>query len=221
MAAIIKAGQIRDGADSARCIEFNLTDMSQGASDYLDNVKQQAEQIINQARQQANQIKEQAKLAGKQEAIQAAKREAVASTQANWKTLGPALQQAIDSFRQLQQQWLCEWEENVVELAITIAERIVRQELQTRPEISHHWLRDALELATKNGSMRIYINPQDYEALGDQVTTIAQELGQLTPTEVIADPEVTAGGCRVATDHGYIDQQLQNQLARIKSELLM
>jgi len=35
----------------------------------------------------------------------------------------------------------------------------------------------------------------------------------------VADPDITPGGCRVDTQFGSIDQQLETQLARIEEEL--
>jgi flagellar biosynthesis/type III secretory pathway protein FliH len=36
---------------------------------------------------------------------------------------------------------------------------------------------------------------------------------------VVADPQVSLGGCRVETRFGVIDQQFEAQLARIEQEL--
>jgi flagellar biosynthesis/type III secretory pathway protein FliH len=51
------------------------------------------------------------------------------------------------------------------------------------------------------------------------VEAIARELAPLAETELIADPQITAGGCRVETRFGVIDQQFESQLARIEEEL--
>ena len=45
----------------------------------------------------------------------------------------------------------------------------------------------------------------------------AQSLGAL---HVVADQNVTPGGCRLETEFGSLDQQLEAQLARITEELL-
>jgi flagellar assembly protein FliH len=37
---------------------------------------------------------------------------------------------------------------------------------------------------------------------------------------IVADESITAGGCRVDTEFGSLDQQLEAQLARITEELL-
>ncbi len=45
------------------------------------------------------------------------------------------------------------------------------------------------------------------------------EFSALGPTEIIADAQISRGGCRVDTRFGVIDQQFEAQLARIEEEL--
>ena len=40
----------------------------------------------------------------------------------------------------------------------------------------------------------------------------------LGDAELVADPAITPGGCRVETRFGVIDQQFETQLARIEEE---
>ena len=66
---------------------------------------------------------------------------------------------------------------------------------------------------------RIHLNPSDREALGDQVDLLTKELAPLATAELISNPSITPGGCRVETQFGSIDQQLETQLKRIEEEL--
>jgi len=67
--------------------------------------------------------------------------------------------------------------------------------------------------------MKLHLNPDDHETLGTQAAAIAHDLAQLAPADVVADPSVDRGGCRVVTEFGEIDQRIQSQLARIEQEL--
>jgi flagellar assembly protein FliH len=80
-------------------------------------------------------------------------------------------------------------------------------------------VREALELASGSSQVRVYMNPADHAALRTQVQTLVKELSPLAPAELLADPQITSGGCRVDTQFGSIDQQLEVQLARIEAEL--
>ena len=51
------------------------------------------------------------------------------------------------------------------------------------------------------------------------VAKIVADLKRLAPTELVADSSVSPGGCRVDTQFGSIDQQIEVQLDRIRDEL--
>ena len=220
MAAVIKAGKILPSGTSVQHAEFNFEDISANASQYLDTVRKKVAQIVAQAQQQSQQIAAQAAERGRQAAREAAQKAALEDLKSKWQTLAPALQQAIAETVQQRSSWLRNWEQQVIHLAVAIAERLVRGELSRRPDIPQQWIREVLELASSSHTLTLRLNPADYEALGPLRETLASEFGNLSPTHILADPQVTPGGCRVDTQFGYIDQQVSTQLARIEEELI-
>ncbi len=162
---------------------------------------------------------QQAQKQGQQAAEAAATQAALQNVEARWETLAPALRQAIDAAAQLHSAWIKQWEQNFMHVVVAVAERVIRGELTREPQISQRWIREALELASGSTSITLQLNPQDYEAIQGHEERLAAEFGQLAPTSIVADPSVSAGGCRVVTDYGHIDQQVASQLARIEEEL--
>jgi flagellar assembly protein FliH len=65
----------------------------------------------------------------------------------------------------------------------------------------------------------LLLNPTDYQTLQPQVEMLVRELAGLGQVEVSSDPAISPGGCRVETQFGVIDQQLETQLRRIEEEL--
>ena len=86
-------------------------------------------------------------------------------------------------------------------------------------KIKHPLVREALELAAGSAELKIRLNPKDHANLRGQVEAVARELAPLAKCELIADAQITPGGCRVETRFGVIDQQFEAQLARIEDEL--
>jgi flagellar assembly protein FliH len=101
-----------------------------------------------------------------------------------------------------------------------MAARVLRRELKADPQVPLPLLREALELSRGSAEVRVLLNPDDYAALRDEVQTLTAEFSRVGATQVIADPRVTPGGCRVETRHGVIDQQFESQLSRIVEELI-
>ncbi len=219
MATVIKAGRVIPSGTTIQHADYNLEDMAQNASHYLDSVRQQAAQIVLEARQQSRKIMQQAEQQGRQAAESAAKEAALQDIAARWKTLQPALQQAIDATAQLRDGWMRQWERSVVRLVVAVAERVIRSELSRRPEISAAWIREALELASGAGTITVQLHPDDLAALGAERERIVQQFSTLGPTQFVSDLSITPGGCRVLTNYGHIDQQVGSQLARIEEEL--
>ncbi len=105
-------------------------------------------------------------------------------------------------------------------MATAIAERIIRRELSQDPQITLDLIADSLRLAAGMTEISLHINPTDYENLGTQITRLAETVSHLTPSAIVADADITPGGCRIKTKFGEIDQQIEAQLRRIEEELV-
>ena len=212
MPAIIRATDANRGT---HCVAFNFDDMATQAEKYLDKVRAEAGQIVAKAQQEADAVRNKAEQEGHQAAMQAV--EQVVRKQLA--TALPALKQVIQEIQHAKQAWLTHWEASAVHVTAAIAERLIRRELSRQPEITLALVREALELAAGSSQVRIHLNPDDHQAIGAQVEMLTKELSTLTTAELIADPEITLGGCRVETRFGIIDQQFEAQLKRIEEEL--
>ena len=218
MSGIIKVGRQQTG-DSQSSVAFNFEDLTEKANHYLDTVRRQAAKILTDAKQQAQAVEQRAREAGQQAALRQAEQSVHAKLNERLQTMMPALEQAVVSLRESEQAWLNHWERQTVHLACAIAARIVRREIARTPEITLHLVREALELANGSSRLRLHLNPQDHATLADRIPAIVARLQQLAPAEIVPDPEISPGGCRVTTEFGSIDQQIETQLARIEEEL--
>jgi flagellar assembly protein FliH len=196
-------------------VAFNFEDMAAQAQGYLERVRGEAAKIVAEARGQADAIRRQAEQEGRRSAMLAVEetiRQQLTGTLA-------ALGRTVEDLRQAKQAWLAHWEASGVHVAAAIARRLIRRELARQPDIPLALVREALELAAGNPQVRIHLNPADHQALGSQVRTLVAEISGLGEVQIVADPAVTPGGCRVETRFGIIDQQFEAQLARVEEEL--
>jgi flagellar assembly protein FliH len=217
MAGIIKAGSQQTISHQAGGVAFNFADMG---STYLTKVQGEANKIIEEARAEAAKIRAQATEEGRRAAMQSVEATLRGKVELQLTTIVPALKQAVQSVLDARQSWQRHWEQHALKLSTAIASRIVRREVQRVPLITVELIREALQLAAGNERITLRLNPTDHATLKDHITKLTAEMNSLAETRVIADPAVTAGGCRVDTEFGSIDQQLEAQLARITEELL-
>ncbi len=220
MATIIKnESHMYPSGTPTRQVAFDLNDLTYQANDYLGHVRSEAAKIVQQAKEEAAKVQARAEQAGRKAAEEAIERILDEKVSAQMRTLLPALEGAVSQITDSRSSWQQHWEECVVGLACAIAGRIVRRELQQRPEISLDWIRESLELTSGSAEITLRLNPTDLATLRGEVDRLVGVVRRSAPTRILADESISPGGCRVETEFGSVDQQLETQLERIREEL--
>jgi flagellar assembly protein FliH len=221
MATIIRKDSPREAPTgrTVQTVAFSFADMRGQADNYLEVVRQEAAKIVQAAHSEAVQIRRQAEVAGRKAAEAAVERILEEKVAQRMKTIVPALEQLVAQMNDAQGELLNQWQRSSAQVAIAIAERIIRRQLDRQPQITVDLVEEALRLAAGSAEITVHISPADYENLGAQVNQLAETLAQLTPSDVVADPHITPGGCRVETKYGEIDLRIESQLRRIEEEL--
>jgi flagellar assembly protein FliH len=223
MATILKQDQIRQSGETPRAISFNTEDVHQRAQAYLDQVRLQGQEIIAQAQREAAQVRAAARAAGLQDAQKdLAKQIEEASlklTEDTIRTATAACQQSLNSLSADTQQWLQEWRDVTVDMAIAMAEKLVRQSMAHGVEPLRVWLEEALMLMRDARDVHILVHPDDFTWAGRYLQQMAKHVPHAGSAEVLPDPTVSRGGCVVRCQHGQVDQQLETQLARLGEQL--
>jgi flagellar assembly protein FliH len=221
MATIIRKDGSRQSATGrpAQPVAFSFADMRGQADDYLGSVRSEAAKIVQQAHKQAEVIRHDAEVAGRKAAEAAVERILDEKVGKRMATLIPALELLVRQINDTKGELQNHWERSALKVSTAIAERIIRRELKHDPQITLDSIADALRLAAGSAEITLHISPTDYENLGSQVERLATTLCQLSPSQIVADAAITAGGCRVETRFGEIDQQIESQLRRIEEDL--
>lgn len=216
MGGVIKAGAMTGGAAAENTL-FQFDDMG---NSYLAKVRQEANQIIAAARAEAEKVKASALEEGKKNAAEAIKAQVQAKVEDQLRTIKPALDAVLKELQQSRQAFQNHLEGLALKIAVSISQRLTRGALRHNPDITLQWIREALELAANAEQLSVRLNPSDYATLGDRAKALGAQLATAGTIEIVSDATVSLGGCRVHTEFGVIDQQLESQLSRIDEELL-
>ncbi len=223
MSGIIKHSTPLAERPAVGAVAFNYDDVTSKANAYLQQVKAEAAQIIAKANKDAETIRKQAQEQGSKSAVESAEKAVHTRVESQirqqMQTALPALTQLVQAIDAERLQWPAKWEKNAVQLSVAIAQKVIRRQLTAQPNITVALVREALELAAGSQSIKVYLNPGDFAALGKQVQELTRQLSNLTPAEILSHESVSPGGCVVQTEFGTIDQQIDSQLARINEEL--
>jgi flagellar assembly protein FliH len=189
------------------------------ADAYLSRVRGEAARIIADARGEAARLKVQAAEDGKQAAMRAVEASLRSCIDHQAQSVVKTLGLAVHDIEKSRQAWQQHWEQHAISVALAIARRVIRRELAHAPEITVDLVREALELASGHQPIIVRMNPEDHATLGPRVEQVVEQLRLVGQAQIVADPTIASGGCKVETDFGTIDGQVATQLARIAEEL--
>lgn len=210
---------------------FHVNDVLAEARQTMLGAREEAARIIEQARQEAAAIREAARQEGYQaglaqgvaQGMERGRQEALAAAtqefQAQQASLIESCRKMVAEIDAHRAEWLATARQDLIELAMAIARRVVRHVGERDREVVLANLEEAIRLAGRRTDVTIVINPADAEA----AKVFAKSLNDLHEgwehVTIVQEPEISPGGCRVQWGSGAIDATLDTQLERIEMAL--
>ena len=181
------------------------------AAHLVEEARQAAEAMLAQTRAACEQQLEAARASG-YEAGYAAGMEA-ADEEAS-ALIGTAEQIAVN-VSQERERLLAEAEGDVVELAITIAKKLVNAAIDVEPELVVEVCRGAMRKAFQRETLSVRAHPDDLEALRSAGPRLAAELGGVQHLEFVEERRLQRGSLIVRTPAGEIDASFDGKAEKI------
>jgi flagellar assembly protein FliH len=198
-------------------VRFKWRDIEDEAHKIIESAKAEADAICQAARDEGyREGRVQGAADGRGEGLRLAIDEHAEQIEAALAALNQAVDQVTQSKQQLQADAVCE----LVELAIAIARRVTKCQAMFDPNVLVANLREALALGGRGRQLRIAIHPTQHQVLTEAMPQLAIEWPALTAAQVVEDATLSVGGCRVLTEHGQIDADLESQLDRVVGGLM-
>jgi len=110
--------------------------------------------------------------------------------------------------------------EDLIKLAIALAERIVKKEIAVDPDVVKANVQKAVELSIQKSDIEVVVNPADRELLEDYAGYITETFARIKRVNIVTDDSITLGGCLVRSGGGVVDMQIETQLDEIKRRLI-
>ncbi len=126
------------------------------------------------------------------------------------------LQQVIAQLMEPIKQQDKELEQTLLALVKMAAEAVIKQELEdNRIDIIQRIIKEtvtALPLGAEN--IRISLNSEDFAALQGESTGVSSDW------QLVADDDITAGGCRVETAQSVVDYCLETRIQEVMEQIM-
>ncbi len=110
-------------------------------------------------------------------------------------------------------------EEEILNLAISIAEKVIHQEVSTEKGVILSVLRAAVKNILDKDEIKIRLNPRDYACMMEVKPEILRGFDGIRNVAFEEDEGIEQGGAVIETLSGEVDARLDHQLSEIKAGL--
>ncbi len=219
--AEIEAESIKDQA------EEEAGRIKQEANTILEDATGEVQKIISEAvyrtREQAEDIRKRAHESsfsvGKQEGYDAGYKIVKEKFQGLLAQIEMVLTEAKREKERISQKAQEEMSEEIIDLAIIIAKKIIKIEIAVNRDIIIANIKEALSKIQGQGEITIRVNLVDLnyaESERDELLNLAYGLKEIHFHD---DPSIEPGGCNIETTLGIIDANITTQMERLEEEL--
>lgn len=225
-------GLIKSAHVPTSAAAFSMRDVENAAKGILLRARQQAEALLAAAQQEAEAMKERGYgdgleaggrdgLAhGEAEGAKAGAQQALAEHKAEFAAAVNALSAAAAALDASRRDLEAAGLREVIALAAAIARRVTKRQGLLDPDVLTDNLREAMKIVGHAADVRIAIHPAQKAVLEATLPSLRLTWPQLGHVELVEDPALAPGGCRVFTARGCVDADLDAQLDRVIEELL-
>jgi len=114
---------------------------------------------------------------------------------------------------------LANLENDIVNLAVKIAEKVIKKELEVNPQTFPHMVKSILEIIKDAKQVTLKVNEKDCLLVKNSFDELKAIIAQ-GELKIEIDSSLNSGDCLVISETGIIMCELDNQLAKIRSALL-
>ena len=186
----------------------DISDSSAGLGSDLDGkglsvaAKAKLEAIKNNARQQG---------------FEEGRAEGLAAAKNLIDQYGARLNALFDSLAKPMEQMSDRVETELVDLSVAIARQIVRRELKIDPGQVVAVVKEALSVLPAGAqNIHVYLHPDDAVLVKEIIPANINE----RKWDVVEEPIVARGGCRIETDSSQVDATIESRIAEIAAEIM-
>jgi flagellar assembly protein FliH len=126
----------------------------------------------------------------------------------------------IEDLKGFTETMVTEAEEEVLQIAVGIGEKIVRKEIAHDPEQVLTWVQEGLQRLGPAGSAVIHVHPDDLDLLTRRRPELLTAVEGITLLKFEADPKLKPGDCLLEGPDRIIDARIDRQIERIEHKLL-
>lgn len=164
--------------------------------------------LISRAREEADTIRESASKEGYQAGLEQAKADIA------------VLKDTLSAFMNAPQEVYEQIAPEILEISVDIAKKIIKKEVSEEPQVLMNTIVEVMKgLSKEETKVILRVNPTQVDITKQSVPEILNLAGMDTKVVVLADENISEGGCMVTTGNGVVDATIETQLSVISEAL--
>ena len=133
--------------------------------------------------------------------------------------IAAGFRRAIDEVARFQSHLAERYEQELLALAVEVAGKILRTELEADPEWWLPLIREAIHRAVDRERIRIRAGAELHAYLTEHLAELRASLDAVRELEILEDPGLAATGCVIETSYGDLDASIDSQLEAVRMAL--
>lgn len=200
---------------SAKISEEMVQEAQSQADRIVAEAKAKADEMIRSASKEKETVLKEARAQGTQAGKEAGFKESTEKALALIKRAEEVLLEAEHKRNEI----IKEAEAEIIELVILLAERVIKTELTQNKEIILGNVSAAVKRITGEGEITVKVNLSDLELTESMKEEFIAGLSGIEGIKIKIDPTITPGGCKIETNFGIIDAQIETQFDQLAKGL--
>lgn len=184
----------------------------------LEEAQKEAEAIIEKAKDEADNILQSVKSRASEEV-----KSFVHKKEKKINELEGKVMKELENLMNLQKNLVMESKPVIVDIAISLAQKLIDNEIKTNPQIVETLFRQTIDQMMMNGNDSLkavfVVNPRDLEIAQKFINSMSQQ-GTQVDINLKEDVQIAPGSCIVETSSGSLDLNFSSQLELFREKVL-
>jgi len=126
------------------------------------------------------------------------------------------IKQGLAELKKIKQDIYLETEQEIVNLAMAIARKIVCNEISINKDTVVNVVKGAVEKVEGDEKVKVKLSSKDFEFIKNEKPEIIDKITNIENAGFIMDESVCDGGCIIETESGDIDSRIEKQFQAIE-----
>lgn len=181
----------------------------------ITEAKQEAEKIVQTGKENLRQIEEE----GFNQGFGSGYAEGQKKAEEDYRSKLEEARNIVELAHEERKNILINSENEIVELAMAIARKIIGNEILSNPDFVVEVAKRAIQKAADREDITIRVSPENLDSALGAKDNIFQSVNGIRNLKIVSDPTIEPGGCVVDTPNGTVDARIERQLSEIEQSL--